>query len=145
MICLGATPIVLVVATAVITECYDLHYSPLQLPQHVSVLLQHHLRRGPAGWQEAVPGEDGGLCLGLGLGMLGHLCGLGGPRQGQEGVEARRDLPVVGGGGRGEGDAALQGGADGPQEGGVGAGHVGKRRDRCHALWWSTRSREKYC
>ena len=75
--------------------------------------------------------------------MLGHLGSLGGPSQGQEGVEARRDLPVVGGGGRGEGDAALQGGADGPQERGVGARHVGERRDRGHPLRWSAGSMER--
>ena len=108
-------------------------YSPLQLSQHVSVLLQHELGRGGAGGQQAVPGEQGGL--GLGLGLLGHLGRLGGPGQGQEGVEARGEISVVVRRlGRGEGDPALQGGADGPQEGGVRAGHVGERRDRGHPL-----------
>ena len=106
----------------------------------MSVLLQHQLGRGRTAWQEAVPGEQGGL----GLGMLGHLGGLGGASQGQEGVEARREISgVVRRLGRGEGDPALQGGADGPQEGGVGAGHVGERRDRGHPLRWSARSRGK--
>ena len=115
-------------------------YSPLQLSQHMSVLLQHHLGRGPAGGEQPVPGEEGGL----GLGVLGHLGRLGGPRQGQEGVEPGRDLSVVRGRRRREGDPPLQGGADGPEEGGVRAGHVGEGRDGGHALWWSTRSVEKY-
>ena len=100
----------------------------------MSVLLQHHL--GPA---QPVPGEEGGL----GLGLLRHLGGLGGAGQGQEGVEPGRDLSVVRGRRRREGDPALKGGGDGPEEGGVRAGHVGERRDRGHALWWSTRSGEK--
>ena len=106
----------------------------------MSVLLQHQLGRGRTAWQEAVPGEQGGL----GLGMLGHLGGLGGASQGQEGVEARCEISgVVRRLGRGEGDPALQRGADGPQEGGVGAGHVGERRDRGHPLRWSAGSKEK--
>ena len=97
----------------------------------MSVLLQHQLGRGRTAGQEAVPGEEGGL----GLGVLGHLGSLGGPSQGQEGVEARREISVVVRRLRGrEGDPALQGGADGPQEGGVRAGHVGERRDRGHPL-----------
>ena len=76
--------------------------------------------------------------------MLGHLGSLGGPGQGQEGVEARGEISVVVRRlGRREGDPALQGGADGPQEGGVGGGHVGKRRDRSHPLRWSAGSKEK--
>ena len=64
--------------------------------------------------------------------------------QGQEGVEARREISgVVRRLRGGEGDPALQGGADGPQEGGVGAGHVGERRDRGHPLRGSAGSRER--
>ena len=79
----------------------------------MSVLLQHQLRRGRGAGEEAVPGEEGGL----GLGVLRHLGCLGGASQGQEGVEARREISVVVRRlWRGEGDPALQGGADGPQE-----------------------------
>ena len=76
--------------------------------------------------------------------MLGHLGSLGRPSQGQEGVEARSEISGVVRrlGGR-EGDPALQGGADGPQEGGVRARHVGERRDRGHPLRGSAGSRER--
>ena len=85
----------------------------------MSVLLQHQLGRGRTAGQEAVPGEEGGL----GLCVLGHLGSLGGPSQGQEGVEARREISVVVRRLRGrEGDPALQGGADGPRKEGSGLG-----------------------
>ena len=123
------------------TETVTTDYSPLQLSQHVSVLLQHQLRRGCTAREEAVPGEQSRL----GLGVLSHLGGLGGAGQGQEGVETRGQVVpvVVGGLGGREGDPALQGGADGPQERGVGARHVGERRDRGHPLRWSAWSRER--
>ena len=67
-------------------DCLHIDYLPLQLPQHVPVLLQHVLRGLVARGDQAVPGQECSL-------GLGHVCG-GRWSKGEERVKAWRKITM---------------------------------------------------